>query len=156
MCDFVEGVENTFGPISDYTEDELKVMVAKEPLFFETLNPMDGYKDLIQEARKYTNNLAVLTSVGKVDPYGIASQKRKWLHLFVERELGIRLEMFYVHTSKEKASFARQVKTLLIDDREKSVKPFREAGGLALLYKTPKQAKLFFEYVFNKQVDAII
>ncbi|QDH49211.1 phosphatase [Pantoea phage Phynn] len=104
---------------------------AKEEIsnsdFYENLEPIEeGFALFLEAAAK--GEAAILTSVGKYNSEGVADQKRKSL----VRVLGYLPEFYYTRSSKEKAEYAR-IGTLY-DDRLKSVVPFREAGGKAVLF----------------------
>ncbi|AIA64859.1 5'-3' deoxyribonucleotidase [Cronobacter phage S13] len=97
--------------------------------FYEELDTMPMFE------RMYTlfksgKDVAILTSVGKIESLKVAQQKLRWLERNCPKDLYNHLSkrFFYVKTSAEKAYFANK-NVALVDDREKAWRPFLEAGG---------------------------
>lgn len=101
--------------------------------FFMTLPVLDGARELVQYCHSlgFGIDIEVLTSIGTKLPSIVLKQKKFWLDRHFHKNLSD--NMNYVHHSKEKAYYANS-NTILIDDREKSIIPFREAGGVGILY----------------------
>ena len=111
--------------------------------FFMTLPVLEGAKRLIGYCHsleyyfKVPTEVEILTSIGTTLPDLVQKQKKAWLEKNfkdVFHNIGISsITMNCVHHSKEKAYYANS-NTILIDDREKSIIPFRKAGGVGILY----------------------
>jgi len=56
-------------------------------------------------------------------------------HIWAKRELGDDIKINLVEKGAEKAQFARP-NAILIDDKEKCINPFRQAGGMGILHKS--------------------
>lgn len=83
---------------------------------------------------KNGHNVAILTSVGRVNPYAVAQQKLKWLENVCPGDFYNHLSknFYFVCKSADKALFANE-DTCLVDDREKAWRPFLEAGGSVVI-----------------------
>jgi len=118
----------------EMTEDEFQE--AKEQIsysdFYEHLEVIEEGFNLFHAVLNMGDDAAILTSVGKYNSKGVALQKQAAL----VRVLGYLPEFHYTTSSKEKAKFAGE--GVLVDDRMKSVHPFREAGGTAVLFVQTK------------------
>jgi len=112
------------------------------------------YRDLplFKDAKKlvkYVESLGVevriLTSVGKYSPKPNAIDKVLSLKKHFPQ---LASKFHYVTKSADKAKYASP-ETLLIDDRSKSVKPFKAAGGNAVLYTDFSKAKKEIDKLFK-------
>lgn len=81
-----------------------------------------------------TNNLAICSAVGTNSPDIVRAAKLAWLQKYgILRRVGGKVHL-PLH-SKEKANYIRLGRhDILIDDRLKSITPWREAGGLGILH----------------------
>lgn len=97
--------------------------------FYLQLEPYKMF-DRMETLFKNGVDVAILTSVGKIESVLVAQQKLQWLEKHCSKKLfnHLRSRFFYVKSSKEKAEFASSYVTL-VDDREKAWRPFLEAGG---------------------------
>lgn len=97
--------------------------------FYEELEPMQLLTRMETLFRDGID-VAILTSVGKIESVKVAQQKFRWLEKNCSEKLYKHLtdRFFYVRSSSEKAMFANK-NTCLVDDREKAWRPFLEAGG---------------------------
>lgn len=117
--------------------DELKKMFVKDKEFFLHAPIMDDglelYEKLLFIQRKHNVFISLLTAVGKHHPEIAVEQKMAW----AEKNVPL-LDFNYVIRSHHKANFARPY-TLLIDDRNKSLKPFLDKGGKGILHTSAKK-----------------
>jgi 5'-nucleotidase len=98
--------------------------------FFYSLEKMRDADELFSFITDHFDhdNIFFLTASGYT-PSDAAHQKRRW----VRKHYGsYKIEV--VEKSHDKAKFATP-NTILIDDREKSIKPWVEAGGIGILHK---------------------
>jgi hypothetical protein len=93
---------------------------------FSILNKMPDADVLWEYVKPY--NPAILTATGKLYDYG-RKEKVAW----VEKHLSGYSDIITVTTSREKAKYAKD-NHILIDDRHKSIDPWREAGGIGILH----------------------
>lgn len=104
--------------VADYTKEGGKLWAE--------LDLMPDAMVLWDYVSKYPDT-EILTATG--DPeYGAAEQKREW----VLKHLG-NVKVNIVRQSKEKARWAEQ-NHILIDDMQKSIGPWEEAGGIGILH----------------------
>lgn len=142
------------GTIADYEKrfieiwgkevfDKFKVMSKEEKApyqtamandnFYEELEPMKMFNRM-ETLFKNGKDVAILTSVGKIESLKVAQQKLRWLEKHCSEKLYKHLtsRFFYVKSSAEKAYFANK-DVCLVDDREKAWRPFLEAGGSVVI-----------------------
>lgn len=96
--------------------------------FFETLELMPDALQLVEFVTSNFVNVAILTATGHV-PKGAAQQKRNWF----AKKFGHGLVVKTVINSEQKAQFAN-ARSILIDDRMKSIGPWTVAGGIGILH----------------------
>ncbi|MCK9369633.1 hypothetical protein M0R04_06975 [Candidatus Dojkabacteria bacterium] len=96
--------------------------------FFEDMDPMPDAHILWDYIKKY--DPTVLTAIGSACK-GASGEKLSW----VRKHLGSRAAStaIMVQTSADKAQYAKPY-CVLIDDREKSIDPWRAAGGIGILH----------------------
>lgn len=98
--------------------------------FWEELNPMKDAQQLWDYVADF--NPEILTATG-LSKYNSGEQKIKW----VKENVGSGITVNLVEKSRDKAKFASP-KSVLIDDKEKSIDPWREAGGIGILHVSAK------------------
>lgn len=99
--------------------------------FWSHMEPMPGADILWSHIKKY--NPIILSSAGHVK--AAHEQKRYWVHKF----LGPHVQAIITDGSEEKSKYATP-SSILIDDREKSLGPWRAKGGIGILYTDPQSA----------------
>jgi len=97
--------------------------------FFESLPKMSDADKLVKFCVENFMNVKILTATGYV-PKDAAEQKKRW----VLKNYGPTLPVKTVTSSEQKAMYANP-KTILIDDRSKSIGPWESAGGIGILHK---------------------
>jgi len=139
IADWVAGFNATF-PIS-YDEfdalprdryDAYKDLIENTPDFFANLPPFSKTVSILKKLISDGHDVEIMTSAGKNNTAKIVKQKKVWL-----KKNGINAPFNFTTTSKDKANFANS-NTVLIDDREKSTKPFKAAGGNVILHTDGK------------------
>lgn len=108
---------------SDAIWKELRSMGEPD---FSTLNKLPDADALWDYVKKYTPD--ILTATGQPEKEN-AAQKREW----VRKNLDGYNKIYTVVGSRMKARYA-DPSSVLIDDRLKSIKPWREAGGIGILH----------------------
>ena len=139
LADWVAGFNNTF-PIS-YEKfnvlpkdkyDAYKDLIVNTPNFFFNLPPFKKTVSILKQLVADGHDVEVMTSAGKDNTAKVVKQKKAWL-----KKQGINVPFNYTTSSKDKAKFASP-DVVLIDDREKSTKPFKAAGGNVILHTDGK------------------
>lgn len=97
-----------------------------EPFFY-SLAKMDDADRLIDFCVKNFSSVKILTASGHT-PKDVAAQKRCW---YTKHYPG--LDVLITRKSAEKAVYAN-ASSILIDDRDKSIIPWQNAGGIGILH----------------------
>lgn len=105
--------------------DAIKQHIKNGNEFWGELEFMPDAQELWNYVEQYSPE--ILTATG--DIRSAEDEKRKW----VAERLGQDVVVHVVHKSGDKAKFADQGH-ILVDDREKSVKPWEQAGGTGVLH----------------------
>jgi 5'(3')-deoxyribonucleotidase len=87
---------------------------------------MDDAQELFDYVKQF--NMEILTACGNAS-FGAGQQKIEW----VAKYFGTDVKVNLVEKSKDKAAYATPT-TILIDDKMKSIEPFRAAGGIGILH----------------------
>lgn len=122
--------------------------VAGKASFYINLDLMPKAKEMLIKSRELTGKKPnVLTSPtgNENDPNNPAvKEKREW----VEKHFGNLVN--HIEITSDKGRVVKNEKDILIDDREKYVKKFTDAGGTAILFKNPEQAISELEDICKK------
>lgn len=111
--------------------NELKKEVSSYPNWWDTIPPMEDSNILINFLKKH--NFEILTAYAEWDKRSIKA-KPKWCW----KHFGICPARVNVVLRKEKALFAKDSNgrpNILIDDYEKNIKEFNDAGGIGILHR---------------------
>lgn len=100
--------------------------IASGGRFWYDMIPMSDSIQLMDFIKSTGIPFRILTAGG--DEPSATQDKVDW---FAARYPGV--EVIVVHKSHDKAAYARPT-TILIDDREKSITPWTEAGGIGILH----------------------
>lgn len=95
--------------------------------FFESLEILEEATRLVEFARSNFDRVFILTASGYTPRNG-AEQKRRWYARHFPE-----LEVVVVDKSSDKAAYACP-RTILVDDRAKSIDPWVAAGGIGILH----------------------
>lgn len=115
-----------------------------EKNFFVTMPVIKEGVDLLKKFKKAGYKIKILSSVGRIDSKEVEKQKRKAL-----KKNNIPFDdAIFVTRSKYKAQYADS--GILIDDRMKAIKPFRDAGGIAFQFKPGSGNKIYRDIVTMK------
>lgn len=135
LADFDSKVKEIFGKSSSQiTSQELWVGISRfdkevEP-FFENLPMIADARNLINFVDQTFVEWNILTASGYT-PKNVEEQKRKW----VAKVISPKVDVIVVRKSDEKAKYASP-NSILIDDRMKSIGPWKEAGGIGILHSS--------------------
>lgn len=130
LADWVAGFEATFPiPYEKFNAlpkeryDAYKKLILNTPNFFYNLPPMEKTIAVLKHLVKSGYDVEILTSAGKEKTEKKVAEKKAWL-----KKYGIHVPFNYTKSSEEKSKYANK-NTVLIDDREKSLIPFKNKGG---------------------------
>lgn len=141
LVDFEEGVRQFIG----YTEEdfpsrnafwrEVRKFRSENGYFFDKMPPMPDYLVLWNKIKD--KNTYILTALGKDFTEESHEQKLEW----AIKNLGITEDRFIsVDRTAEKANYAKDESRVLIDDRQKAIDPWREAGSVGILHKNAQDS----------------
>lgn len=105
--------------------------------FFGALDLMPGSLDLWNFVVKHAKTVHVLSATGHIYPVRVAQDKRA----SVNRHFGpvAARSAIFVESSKQKA-FMALPDHILIDDRSKSIDPWRAAGGIGVFHTSAEDS----------------
>lgn len=144
LVDFVAGVNKMFNELKiggNYSEakyesdKDYRSLMWKSihqyqkrhgDVFWLNLPKMSDSDDLIAVIKKYPYQ--ILTATG-TPTYNAGEQKKKWVCKHVSCAVKVNL----VRKAVDKADFAKPNR-ILIDDKQKAIDPFVEAGGIGILH----------------------
>ena len=137
LADFVKGVE---GPkylnglsvnVQDY--DSRKVELSNKGLFRD-LPKLDGMEQLVEyielESLRKGIYWEILTCTGMQNRQKVAKDKIAWVRKFVNEDVVVTCTFKGI----QKAAFAKEG-YILIDDTEKNIVAWNQAGGTGILFK---------------------
>ncbi|MCS7318236.1 MAG: hypothetical protein NZZ41_08040 [Candidatus Dojkabacteria bacterium] len=97
--------------------------------FFKSLDLKPDAEFLWSFIKKYKPT--ILTATGHIAAPIVAQDKIMAVH----EKFGSHVKVLTVHSSNEKAKYAKP-NAILIDDKEKSIRPWIDAGGIGILHKS--------------------
>lgn len=116
---------------SDLSDDELWEAVYKNPTFFADLPMCPGAADFFQFLLFYKLDPIICTACPKSKYETVALQKREW----VRRNLSDDLMVLPVMGGRNKWLFMHKPGDILIDDFQKNIVRWNDAGGVGILHK---------------------
>ena len=145
LADFEKGVREILrmepqpqnGERSAELDDLMWEMMRKVDHFYDRLDLMPGAKEMFDRVYgKYGDRCEILTGVPR-EERGIVDavpDKIAWSHRLLSKDVK-------VHTvcRKHKIQFSTGPEAVLIDDREKTIKEWRELGGTGILHVSAEQ-----------------
>lgn len=121
--------------------ESYRIQVDADPTFYRNLEPIQSGINILNSVNSFKESgeyrVEILTAVGEDYPESLIQQKRDW----VAQHLGYEIDMNFVTHSEEKANYAVGDTSILIDDREKSINPFVDAGGIGILWDGLKSSE---------------
>lgn len=139
LADWVDGFNRKFSGVISYDDfnklssaerDVYRLEIDSDPDFYRSLKPNRSIVDLINFLLIVGYDVQILTSVGDSHSDLIAEQKMQWVRKHVNDSIKVNI----VTSSKDKSLYAKSGDDILIDDREKALRPFADAGGVAIHY----------------------
>lgn len=155
LADFEGTISKIAGvPFNTLSRREVRELSSSDG-FFRNLLPTRDFGHLIQHIHEHIDcDVCILSATGSSDSLRIFEEKNKWLdEWYNQYPLSGR---YFVHHSEEKRYYASS-RSLLIDDRLKSVEPFIRKGGHGILhtdsFTTVHRLKEIFGYYGDESVD---
>ena len=146
LADFSRGVRELCGMEAapqngerDYRQDErMWEAIRKADHFYGRLEPVPGSGKLFREIRKaYGDRCEILTGIPK-PRRGIATageDKIQWVRRFFSSDIRVRIVQ-----REEKIRFCTGPESILVDDREDTIRDWREKGGTGILFTGAEEA----------------
>lgn len=98
--------------------------------FFRGLEPIERGVEMFHRFRRINNlYVEVLTAVGDVDNLNVTKAKLAWAREHLGPDVNVRT----VHKAHDKVAYVGNG-NILIDDRDASLVPWRDAGGIAFKF----------------------
>jgi len=112
------------------TDEQMWKNINAHGKFFSSLPMFEGTKEFIEKWRK-THEVVILTACPKSNYQTAAVQKRDWFKQYIADDIMV-LPML---GGKNKVLFMQKKGDVLIDDYEKNITPWIDAGGLGIVHK---------------------
>ncbi len=155
LADFDRGVKEIchmepvkYGQRNDAEVMELWERVKKAKNYYYQLKPMEGAVEMFQQLRQRFGDRCEILSAIPAEYFGIVSAKEdkiRWVRDYLDKEVVINI----VYRS-EKADFAKGKDYILVDDYEKNIREWEEAGGSGILYQNASQALADLEGILER------
>lgn len=134
FVDWVSGVETITGLPFDKSSDDEKFNAIEKEMeagreWWLHLTKLPQADKLFNYIKSTDIDFIFLSSAGNRKTQEVAKQKQKW----IRKNFG-NYKLITVKTSSEKAQYAK-ANHILIDDRKKSIEPWKQAGGIGILHK---------------------
>lgn len=144
LANFDESFPRIFG-IDHKTIPEIEMWqyVTDHPNYFACLSLMPGAKETFDKLQKY--NPIILTGAPKSCFDKAAQNKVEW----VKKHLSTTIEIIVVMGGRRKPEHMRNPGDVLLDDWEKNINWWNDAGGEGILYRNNVQALHDIENIFK-------
>lgn len=116
--------------------------------FFLNLPKMKDADVLLDYCLKTFDDVIILTATGHT-PIGVGEQKLEW---YKKHYPDLKVEL--VRKSSDKARYA-EAGRILIDDRDKSIDPWVDAGGIGILHTSAEDSIRLIKFSINKKINSI-
>ena len=145
LADFEKGIREILhmepqpqnGKRSAEKDDQMWEEMRKVDHFYDRLDLMPGAKEMFDRVYgKYGDRCGILTGIPRKER-GIkdaAPDKIAWSHRLLSKDV-----MVYAVCRKHKILFCTGPEAILIDDREKTIKEWRELGGTGILHVSSEE-----------------
>ena len=141
LADFLKGVESPeyIGhPLTNDAKGHTEYDDRKEELtnkrLFANLPPMVDMYDLLAYIRHCETPWEILTAAGAVNRELVVYDKNEWIKRYVDPTIPVTCTF----TGTQKAAYAFEG-NVLIDDREKNIKAWEDAGGIGILHTSARE-----------------
>ncbi len=140
LADFDRGVkelchmepQSQNGKRDDAYDEQMWAAIRKVDHFYDRLEPMPGAVEMFKEVyRQYGDRCEILTGIPK--PHrGIATageDKINWVRRLLSAEVKVNIVF-----REEKILYCSGPESILVDDREKTIRDWNEKGGTGILH----------------------
>lgn len=141
LADFLKGVESPeyIGhPLTNDAKGHTEYDDRKEELtnkrLFANLPPMSDMYDLLAYIRHCETPWEILTAAGAVNRELVVYDKNEWIKRYVDPTIPVTCTF----TGTQKAAYAFEG-NVLIDDREKNINAWEDAGGIGILHTSARE-----------------
>ena len=140
LADFKRGVlelchmeaQDQNGKMDPETENRMWEKIRKTDHFYSKLEPLPGAKEMFDAIyAKYKSRCEILTGVPRPER-GITTagpDKIEWTHRLLSPKVKVNIVL-----RKEKKKYCKDPQDILIDDYEKNIREWKEAGGTGILH----------------------
>ena len=152
LADFEGGLTEALGykvslrDKKDVYADQKRMLTAQR--IFRTLKPLPDAWKLVDYAMNSGIHTEVLTAAGTVNRTLVIRDKIDWIREHIHPNW-ILIPTF---KGSQKAAFAHK-KAVLIDDRQRNIDCWVEAGGIGILHKTADDTIEQLDYIINTNHD---
>tara|TARA_S200000501_G_scaffold298730_1_gene285315 strand:- start:408 stop:962 length:555 start_codon:yes stop_codon:yes gene_type:complete len=134
LVDFIKGVSEMIGkPLTadakGHTEYDERKQELTDKRLFRNLPPMVDYHELIGYVKHTGVPWEILTAAGAINRRTVVYDKQEWIKQWVDPFVVTTC----TYSGSQKAAFAIEG-AVLIDDREKNIDAWVEAGGIGILH----------------------
>ena len=148
LADFESGLTKALGykvdvtsPIDVYDIEKRKLTAQR---LFRNLDPLPDAWKLVDYCMNSGIHTEILTAAGTVNRTLVVKDKIDWIRRYVHPHW-IVIPTF---SGTQKAAFAHK-KAVLIDDRQRNIDYWEEAGGIGILHKTADETIEQLDYIIS-------
>lgn len=127
------------GHMSPAEDDAMWNAIRKVPRFYDKLEPLPGSLELFRELHdRYGGRCEILTGVPskRRDLPTSGDEKVSWVRRLLPA--GVKVNIVY---RREKQGFCKGAQSVLIDDYEKNIAEWEQAGGTGIRFSDARQAR---------------
>jgi len=152
LADFESGLTKALGykvdlkAAHDVYDQEKRKLTAQR--FFRNLEPLPDAWKLVDWCMESGIHTEILTAAGTVNRTIVIKDKIEWIREHIHPHWII----IPTFSGSQKAAFAHK-KAVLIDDRERNIKCWIEAGGIGILHTTADDTIEQLDYILNNDHD---
>jgi len=148
LADFESGLTKALGykvdvtsPIDVYDIEKRKLTAQR---LFRNLDPLPDAWKLVDYCMNSGIHTEILTAAGTVNRTLVVKDKIDWIRRYVHPHW-IVIPTF---SGTQKAAFAHK-KAVLVDDRQRNIDYWEEAGGIGILHKTADETIEQLDYIIS-------
>ena len=152
LADFEGGLTKALGYKVDLADENDVYDAEKRKLtaqrLFRNLEPLPDAWKLVNYCMNSGIHTEILTAAGTVNRDIVVKDKIDWIRRYIHPHWIV----ICTFSGTQKAAFAHK-RGVLIDDRERNIKYWIEAGGIGILHKTADDTIEQLDYILNNDRD---